>query len=310
MARVVVVAAAQLGPVQRRDTRADVVDRMLVLLRAAAGRGAQLIAYPELALTTFFPRWFFASEAELDEFFETEVPSPETKPLFDEAARLGLGVVLGFAELTPDGHRYNAQVMVERDGREVGRYRKVHLPGHAEHEPWRAFQHLEKRYFEVGPDGFQTWRAFGGVVGLALCNDRRWSETYRVLGLRGAELVLIGYNTPVHNPPAPDHDRFSDFHNQLVMQAGAYQNGMFVVGVAKAGDEEGVPMIGGTCIIHPSGAVLAQCTGVGDEVVVAACDLDDCTSYKTTTFNFGLHRQIEHYGLITSQREAVPPPEG
>ena len=61
----------------------------------------------------------------------------------------------------------------------------MHLPGHDEHEPWRAFQHLEKRYFEVGPEGFQVWRAFGGVVGMVICNDRRWPEAYRVLGLQG-----------------------------------------------------------------------------------------------------------------------------
>ena len=123
------------------------------------GRGAELVVYPELALTTFFPRWFFEDEAEIDSWFETEMPSVDTKPLFDEAARLGVGFCLGFAEKTPEGHRYNTQVLVGRDGREVGRYRKVHLPGHDQHEPWREFQHLEKRYFEVGPDGFQVWRA-------------------------------------------------------------------------------------------------------------------------------------------------------
>ena len=162
----------------------------------------------------------------------------------------------------------------------------MHLPGHDQHEPWRAFQHLEKRYFEVGPDGFQVWRAFGGVVGMAICNDRRWPEAYRVLGLQGAELVLIGYNTPVHNPPAPEHDRLGDFHNHLVMQSGAYQNGTWVVGVAKAGDEEGVPMIGGSAIIAPSGEIAALCTTLGDEVAVARCDLSLCDSYKTTVFDF------------------------
>ena len=161
---------------------------MLALLHDAHALGAELVVYPELALTTFFPRWYFEDERELDAWFETEMPSVDTKPLFDEAARLGVGFCLGFAELTPDGHRYNTQILVGRDGHEIGRYRKVHLPGHDEHEPWRQFQHLEKRYFEVGPDGFQVWRAFGGVVGMAICNDRRWPEAYRVLGLQGAEL--------------------------------------------------------------------------------------------------------------------------
>ena len=67
-----------------------------------------------------------------------------------------------------------------------------------------------------------------------ICNDRRWPESYRVMGLQGVEMILLGYNTPYHNPPSPDQDRLGYFHNQLVMQAGAYQNGT-VVGVAKAG---------------------------------------------------------------------------
>src|SRR5690606_25452690 len=113
-------------------------------------------------------------------------------------------------------------------------------PGHDQFEPWRPFQHLERRYFEESPEGFSTWRAFGGTVGMALCNDRRWSETYRVLALRGADIILIGYNTPIHYAPDPDQNSLQSFHNSLVMQAGAYQNGAFVVGVAKGGVEEGV----------------------------------------------------------------------
>ena len=141
------------------------------------------------------------------------------------------------------------------------------MPGHAEHEPWRQFQHLEKRYFEPG-SGFGVVDAFGGVMGMAICNDRRWSETYRVMGLQGVEMVMIGYNTPVHNPPAPEHDDLSLFHNHLVMQSGAYQNGTFVVGVAKAGIEEGVDHIGGSCIIAPSGEIVARCTTKGDELAL------------------------------------------
>ena len=128
-------------------------------------------------------------------------------------------------------HHFNTSILVDATGRIVGKYRKVHLPGHAEHEPSRRFQHLEKRYFEIGDLGFPVFRAFGGLVGMCICNDRRWPEVYRVMGLQGVEMVLLGYNTPVHNPTAPEHDNLANFHNHLVMQSGAYQNGTFVVGV-------------------------------------------------------------------------------
>jgi predicted amidohydrolase len=297
--REVVVAAAQMGPVARRDTRADVVERLIAMLRGAATDGAELVVFPELALTTFFPRWWIEDDAELLSFFEAEMPGPDTKPLFDEARRLGVGFHLGYAELTPDGHRYNTAVLADRDGSIVAKYRKVHLPGHEEHEPSRPFQHLERRYFEPGPDTFAVTEAFGGLIGLAICNDRRWPETYRVLGLQGVELVLVGYNTPVHYAPDPTQDRLAAFHNNLVMASGAYQNGTWVVGVAKGGVEEGVESLADSQIIAPSGEVVARATTEGDEVIVAACDLDLCASYKNTLFDFARYRRPEMYGLIT-----------
>ena len=313
MTRIVTVGAAQLGPIARAQTRPQVVKRLLELLHAAKSHGCDLVVFPELALTTFFPRWHFERQEEVDAFFERAMPSADTQPLFDEARNLGIGFYLGYAELCEEDGRtrhFNTAILVDKTGRIAGKYRKVHLPGHAEHEPWRRFQHLEKRYFETGNLGFPVFRAFGGILGLCICNDRRWPETYRVMGLQGVEMVLLGYNTPVHNPPAPEHDNLSNFHNALVMQSGAYQNGTWVVGVAKAGREEGVEQIGNSMIVAPSGEIVAACSTLGDELAVARCDLDLCNSYKSTVFNFARHREPQHYGLIVERKGAVPPPEG
>ena len=312
MSRTLTVGGAQLGPIARNEKRASVVARMISLLHQAHRHGCDLVAFPELALTTFFPRWYFAEQADVDAFFEREMPSADTAPLFKEARRLGIGFMLGYAELTvEDGRtrRFNTSILVDKTGKIVLKYRKVHLPGHAENEPWRRFQHLEKRYFEVGNLGFPVARAFGGILGMCICNDRRWPETYRVMGLQGVELILLGYNTPFHNPPAPDHDALSNFHNRLVMQAGAYQNGTWVVGVAKAGDEEGVVQMGQSQIIAPSGETVAMCTTLADELTIAHCDLDLTKSYKSTTFNFAIHRQPQAYGMIVERKGAIPPPE-
>jgi hypothetical protein len=311
MSRIVTVGAAQLGPIARTETRAQVVQRLIALLTQGKQHGCDLVVFPELALTTFFPRWYFEDQAEVDAFFERDMPGPETRPLFEAAKQLGVGFYLGYAELAEEDGRvrhFNTAITVDQGGRVVGKYRKVHLPGHTEHEPWRQFQHLEKRYFETGNLGFPVFRAFGGIFGMAICNDRRWPETYRVMGLQGVEMVLIGYNTPVHNPPAPEHDALSHFHNELVMQAGAYQNGTWVVGVAKAGNEEGVPQIGNSIIAAPSGEIVAACSTTGDELAVARCDLDLTLSYKNTTFNFAKHREPQAYGLIVERKGAVPPP--
>jgi predicted amidohydrolase len=308
MTRIVTVGAAQLGPNQRADSRKDIVTRLLSLLEQGARHGCDLVVFPELALTTFFPRWFFESQTELDTFFETSMPGPDTQVLFDTARKLKVGFYLGYAELTQeDGRtrRFNTSILVDQTGTIVGKYRKIHLPGHAEHEPWRQFQHLEKRYFETGNLGFPVFRAFGGIIGMAVCNDRRWPETYRVMGLQGVEMILIGYNTPVHNPPAPEHDNLSHFHNELVMQSGAYQNGTWVVGVGKGGREEGVDQIGNSIIVAPSGEIVGACSTLGDELAIARCDLDLTLSYKNSVFNFAKHREPHAYGMIVERKGAI-----
>ena len=305
MSRIITVGAAQLGPIQKEHTRASAVERLIALLRQASDHGCDLVVFPELALTTFFPRWFVDDITDANHWYETSMPSADTQPLFDEARRLSIGFSLGYAELTPDGHRFNTQILVEKDGTVVAKYHKVHIPGHEHHEPDRPFQHAERYYFEPGPEGFGVWKAFGARMGMMICNDRRWPESYRVMGLKGVEMILCGYNTPIHYVPDPSQDILQGFHNALVMQSGAYQNGTWVVGVAKGGTEEGVDSLGQTCIVAPSGQIVAQAYTTDDELVVARCDLDWCNKYKDTLFNFDKYRRPEVYGSITAQKGVI-----
>jgi predicted amidohydrolase len=302
MARFLTVGAAQFGPVHRSESRQDVIKRLLALLREGHARGCDLVVFTEVALTAFFPHWYITDEAELDAYFETEMPSPITQPLFDEAARLGVGFHLGYAELAWEAgekRRYNSAILVDKGGQILGHYRKIHLPGYDCHQPGQPFQNLEKLYFNVGNLGFRVWRAFGGEIGLCICNDRRWPETYRTLALQGAEMVLLGYNTPLHNPALPSSDPLANFHNHLCMQAGAYQNALWVVAAAKAGLEEGVMQIGQSCIIAPTGEIVAMASTLEDELVVAKCDLDLAQLYRQKLWNFARNRRVEHYGVIT-----------
>jgi predicted amidohydrolase len=93
------------------------------------------------------------------------------------------------------------------------------------------------------------------------------------------------------------------------MQSGAYQNGTWVVGVAKGGCEEGVDQIGNSIVVAPSGEIVAACTTLADELAVARCDLDLTKSYKSTVFDFAKHREPQAYGMIVERKGAIPPPE-
>jgi N-carbamoyl-D-amino-acid hydrolase len=317
MTRILTVGAAQLGPIQRAEPRSVAVARMVRLIERAHARGVQLVVFPELALTTFFPRHYFEDRSQADPWFETAMPSNETAPLFEAARRYGIAFHLGYAEIAeaPDGTRrhFNTAILVSPAGEVMLKYRKVHLPGHAEYDPARTVQHLEKRYFDVGDLGFPVVRApIGGLeinTGLMICNDRRWPEAWRVMGLQSVELVMLGYNTPSLNQDGAGFEapHLRVFHSHLSIQAGAYQNATFAVATAKAGVEDGCELFGHSIIVNPQGEILAQATSWDDELITADCDLDQCTLGRTTIFAFDKHRRPETYGRITSQVGAVPP---
>ncbi|KAK7960459.1 hypothetical protein PG996_011106 [Apiospora saccharicola] len=345
--RVLTVAAAQMGGNQPHDSRTQVLDRMLKLMDQAGGAGVRLLAYPELALTTFFPAHHMTDPGQIAQYFEPCSPAdpyavlatPHAKPLVDKAHQLGIDFYLGFAErwttTEEDGKQtasdYNTTIYYSvAAGKAIAKYRKVHLPGTKEPlEDPKAFQQLEKRYFTPGDLGFQAFRAPGlvkgalkaanvvesndtdpkdtvgkgdAILGMLICNDRRWPEAWRPYGLQGAELVIEGFNTTSWAPQYPgtpeEQETLAAFHHRLSCQAGSYQNGLWSLHIAKCGDENGQQLIGGTMVIDPLGRVVAEAeTKDRDELVVATIDLAMCRQPRERVFNFEKHRRLEHYGL-------------
>jgi len=283
MPRHVKVAAAQLGPNNEGTPREEIVERMLALLEHAIRDGIELIAYPEMALTTYFPK---RVRPDFDQFFETEVPPKALEPLLRRAAQARVALHVGFCEKA-QGRYFNTALLTDRDGRLCGTFRKIHLPGTK--APDGLAQVYEPYYFAHGDTGYRVFDAAGARVGIAICQDRRYPESYRCLALQGAEIILIGYNTPI-SALALDL-------NELCMRSGAYANLCFVVGVAKAGVEDGVELIGGSCIIDPLGQVLARAATTGDELVQARLDLDQMRPVRKR-WNFLGRRQPQHYGLV------------
>lgn len=332
MPRILRLAAAQMGATHYTDPRPKTLGRMLALLESAASKGAQSVLFPEAAFTTFFPRHLIHDAAELDSFFEhgDVITQAQTKPLFDKAKELGVDIAVGFAEKTDAGETFNACVYFHaRSGSVLSKYRKVHLPG--TFEPFAnpdATNQLEKRYFKPGDLGFNAFRVPGlvesppergdPIFGMMICNDRRWAECWRVLGLQGVEVVYCGYNTTGFAPHLWGADENMDpeearrkalFHHKLVMQAHSYTNSCFSVSAARCGMDDGkYELIGGSCIVGPEGEVLAESSTLEDEIVIADCDLDACRPGKERMFDFGRHRRIEHYSRLTEQTGVVEPP--
>jgi Asp/Glu/hydantoin racemase/predicted amidohydrolase len=332
MARIIRIAAAQVGAVHRTDQRPDTMQRLVRLLEDAASKGAQVVLFPECTFTTFFPRYLIEDEAELKSYFEhgDVTTSEKSRAIFEKAKELRVDISIGFAEATAEGDHYNACVYYHaKSGSILSKYRKVHLPGDVDPFPEPdAVNQLEKRYFKPGDLGFKAFRvpdltettSNNGepIFGMMICNDRRWAEAWRCLGLQGVEVVFTGFNTPGWAPqmwgsssdqsPKEAHAE-AIFHHKLVMQAHSYTNACFSVSAARCGMDDGkFDLVGGSTIIGPDGKIIAESTTEEDEVIIADCDLDLCLPGKKRTFDFARHRRTEHYAILTTQTGVVEPP--
>lgn len=349
--RIVTVAACQLGPIHLATSRDEVLKRMISLLNQASMEGVKLAVFPELAFTTFFPRYLL-DDQELRQYFEIEDSTKggieqcaNIRPLLEHARSLGIDVYAGYAErsIQDDGSHidYNSSIYYSAQvDKVVGKYRKVHLPGTVEPrtEPG-AYQQLEKRYFRPGDLGFPAFRAPGlvngalkkssgsedtastvgkgdPIIGMLICNDRRWAEAWRVYGLQGMEIMCCGYNTTAFPTSASGHmldmspeaaEDMVILHHKLSCQGNSYMNACFSINVAKTGAEDGNPLVGGTIIVHPLGHIIKEAKTKEDELVVATIDLADCHRPKSTIFAFEKHRRTEHYNLILERTGMLEP---
>ncbi|KAK8038218.1 hypothetical protein PG994_014985 [Apiospora phragmitis] len=319
--RLLTVAAAQLGPTPSLDTpRSGVLDRMIRLCEDAASKNVRLLVFPELAFTTFFPGFIIEKQEDVDNFFEAASPedpyaiihSSNGKPLFDKAAELRIDISIGYGErwAGEDGKitYYNTAIYYSAKQRKgIAKYRKIHLPGRYEPDTRPGVtQQLEKRYFAVGNLGFEAFRVpdlihgalkskdtVSGedtqgkgdpIVGMLICNDRRWAEGWRSYGLQGIELLLEGYNTTAFAPQYPGSDEWQEhealFHHHLSNQSGSYTNACFSIHAGKAGKEDHGSLIAGSSIVDPNGHIIAESKTKNDELVYATIDLAECRKGK------------------------------
>ena len=192
MARQVKVAAAQMGPINEGTSRDEVVERMLVLLEQAITEQVELIAYPEMALTTYFPKRI---RDDYDQFFETEVPPKALEPLLRRAREDGRGRATSASARRPTAATSTPRCSPMRPARWSGPTGRFTCPG--VRRPDGFAQVYEVLLLRDRRHRLPVFPTAQGPVGIAICQDRRYPESYRCLGLQGADIVLIGYNTPL-----------------------------------------------------------------------------------------------------------------
>lgn len=267
-----------------RDLNVDLIreynlNRMEVMMEQSVRQGANLIVFPELALTSFFPYFWITDDDLLMKFFETT--NKWKNLVYKKAKELNLATAFGYAEKINGNNCNLFSIFIPSLDKDVlHTYQKVHIPGFDKPRKNEKTFQFEKKYFKSG-ESYPVWDVnFNtGVlakIGLTVCHDRRYSNPYMVMGLRKVEVVLNGFNTPFYltfnNKLDGDVYKFHYFP----LQAQAITEGTFIVSVGRTGNIFGHEQIAGTCIISPDGEILAKTENLSEDIVYANVDLDLC----------------------------------
>jgi predicted amidohydrolase len=273
------VALAQIEPVLG-DVRANV--RMhLQVARSAARRGAQLLVFPELSLTGYRLQDLVAEAA-------VRIDDPVLRPLL--AASRRIAIVAGLVEES-ERHRYHNTALFLHGGRIVHAHRKLYLPDYGLFE--------EGRYFAAG-DSLRSFSTRLGRMGLLICEDLWHPSTALILAQDGADYLLVPSNSPTQGIGSTEGFLNQNTWRDLLKVTSQLQT-TYVVWVNRVGFEDGVNFGGGSCVIDPSGKVVAQAALFENDLLT--CDLERSALRRARTF-FPLLRD-ERLPLLASEVERL-----
>ncbi len=272
------IAAVQMNP--KITKNGENLEKVLLETKTAAQNGADLIVFPECALTGYV----FSSREEAMPFTES-IPGASTDRLAACCKELGIYVIVGLLEKDAD-KCYNAAVLVGPGGL-VGKYRKNHLP----------FLGID-RFIDAGDGPFQVYKTPIGNIGIHICYDCNFPESARIMALLGADIIVLPTNWPEGREKVANY----------VINTRAYENRVHFAAVDRVGNERGARFIGRSKIISASGDTLVEASSDDEEIIYAEVSLEEARQKHVVIkanefeFNFMRHRRPELYGEITRQR--------
>ncbi|TFY98648.1 carbon-nitrogen hydrolase family protein [Ramlibacter rhizophilus] len=285
----IIVAAAQTGSVEDGDLK-TIADAAHAMLDEAARLGVRLLTFPELFLTPFFANRL---EEQFDRWFMDE-RHEVLQSLRAKARGHGIALVLPFAERAADGW-FNSAFVYDETGREVGRYRKTHIPAYFPSAGPGGTGSFEKFYFAPGPS-LGTFAVAGTRIGILICNDRLYPEAARALALDGAELIAMPIAFSTYADPA---QRASIW--EVPLRARAYENGVYVLACNRVGIEGPRHHLGRSMVVDPRGMVVAEAGTHEAQLLAAEIDLD-AVSAARKQFPWWRDRRPDLYGALVPSR--------
>ncbi len=282
----ITVAATQMACT---PDRAENLSRAEETVRRAAGQGADIILLQELFESQYFcqvedPRFFdLAREAE---------NHPAVARMSHLARELGVVIPVSFFERRNQVF-YNSVAVIDADGRNLGLYRKIHIPDGPGYE--------EKFYFSPGDTGFRAWRTRHGVIGVGICWDQWFPETARAMALMGAEILF--FPTAIGSEPQ-DPELDSSGHWRRCMQGHAAANMVPVVAANRVGtetfDQSSITFYGSSFITENHGEVLVQAGRTDPEIVTARLDLA-AMAEERRAWGLFRDRRPSSYGVLMTK---------
>ena len=256
--------------------RSKIVER----IKAAAEHGAQLVIFPECALTGYC----FESLEEAAAFAEP-IDGPSSQTVAEACRETGAYAVTGFIE-KDESNFYNAAMLVGPDGL-IGGYRKVHLP----------FLGVD-RFLKPGDKPFNVFDTPIGKLGINICYDASFPEAARALKLLGAELIILPTNWP------PDAWRTAEF----IINARAQENHVNFAAANRVGVERGWKFIGRSKVVNYNGDAIAEASSDDEEILFVEVDLPEANRNKIVNVAGSYEidrladRRPEFYGAITASK--------
>ncbi len=284
----------RIGLVQMRmgpDAAAN-LDAAVAGIRAGAAQGAQAVCLPELFRTPYFCQ---REDAALFDLAES-IPGPTSDTLGRIARELRVVVVASLFERRAAGVYHNTAVILDADGAERGRYRKMHIPD----DPL----FYEKFYFTPGDLGFAAFDTAVGRIGTLVCWDQWYPEAARLTALAGADVLFYPTAIGWHPREKAQYGEPQVTAWQVMQRAHAIANGVYVAAVNRVGHEgapdAGLEFWGASFVSDPFGVVLAEAPRDQEAVLVVECDRTHQEDVRRN-WPFLRDRRIDAYAPITKR---------
>jgi N-carbamoylputrescine amidase len=263
------------------------LEKALQKIRQAASQGAKIICLQELFRSDYFCQTCDTKNFELAE----TIPGPTTEALCKVAKEKSVVVIGSIFEKRCAGVYHNTAVVIDADGKLLGKYRKMHIPD----DP----NFCEKFYFSPGDLGFQSYKTKYGQIGVLICWDQWFPEAARLTALTGAQIIFYPTAIGWHECDAAVSKAQMEGW-EIVQRGHAVANEVFIAAVNRVGKEKDLTFWGNSFVADPFGGVIAKAGGKAEETLIAEVDLAQIEETRHG-WPFLRDRRIDAYGPLTER---------